>query len=195
MTSVLAFLERAGVRSIRLDATPLGRPLYESLGFAAEATILRHQGIPAVSQDPGAELPGVDARDRDAILTLDRLATGADRRKLIDRLFADNPDLARTCRVAGSIAGFALARPGSRALHIGPCIAEDAAGPALLRDAFRLHVGRPVIIDIPESHHFARALAESAGLTVARTLTRMGRGDRASEDLDRIWASSGPEMG
>src|SRR5215216_3234927 len=43
MVRALEDLDAHGVRSVRLDATPLGRPLYESLGFVAEATFARFQ--------------------------------------------------------------------------------------------------------------------------------------------------------
>ena len=41
MRHALAFLDGRGVRSVRLDATPLGRPIYEKLGFVAEYKIGR----------------------------------------------------------------------------------------------------------------------------------------------------------
>jgi hypothetical protein len=38
-------------------------------------------------------------------------------------------------------------------------------------------------------------LAKPQGLTAQRQFTRMCRGPRVREDVHRIWASSGPEMG
>ncbi|HWE37692.1 MAG TPA: GNAT family N-acetyltransferase, partial [Isosphaeraceae bacterium] len=43
-------LEGLRVRSIRLDATPLGEPLYRRLGFVAEYPLARFQGTPAVAE-------------------------------------------------------------------------------------------------------------------------------------------------
>jgi GNAT superfamily N-acetyltransferase len=40
----IAHLERRGVDAIRLDATPLGRPIYEQLGFVAQYDLYRWQG-------------------------------------------------------------------------------------------------------------------------------------------------------
>ncbi len=37
--------EQPGVRSIRLDATPLGKPLYEKLGFRSQYELARWEGI------------------------------------------------------------------------------------------------------------------------------------------------------
>src|SRR5262245_62056873 len=44
MTHALQFLDDCGVRSVRLDATPLGRPLYEKLGFVAQFELVRYAG-------------------------------------------------------------------------------------------------------------------------------------------------------
>ena len=50
MSRALDDLDSAGVRTIRLDATPLGRPLYESLDFVAEATFAQIPGSPPASR-------------------------------------------------------------------------------------------------------------------------------------------------
>src|SRR5262249_21010481 len=48
MEHALAYLDSTGVPSIRLDATPLGRPLYEKLGFRAQYELVRFVGeLPA----------------------------------------------------------------------------------------------------------------------------------------------------
>src|SRR4051812_35347541 len=40
------FLDAAGALTIRLDATPLGQPIYEKLGFTSQYEIVRYQGCP-----------------------------------------------------------------------------------------------------------------------------------------------------
>ncbi len=41
----LAFLDSRDVSTVRLDATPLGRPLYEKRGFVEEYTLTRFEGV------------------------------------------------------------------------------------------------------------------------------------------------------
>jgi GNAT superfamily N-acetyltransferase len=195
MCRALDDLDSAGVHTIRLDATPLGRPLYESLDFVAEATFARYVGVLPPADEP-PRLNEIRASEvLGSLTTLDLHVTGTDRGRLLHSLADEYPDSLRVAFEAGEIAGFLLARPGSRARRIGPCIAGERAGPLLLDDARRMYAGEEVTIDSPIANAPAVALAESWGLGVSGLLTRMGRGLPVTEDLNRLWASAGPEKG
>lgn len=194
MRQVLGYLDGRGVRSIRLDATPLGRAVYEKVGFTAEYELTRFEGVLSA----GEPVPGVGPvrpEDVDEVRQLDRRVTGTDRGKFLDRLYGEWPETARLVRRGGRAIGFRLARRGARAVLLGPCIAERGAGPLLLDDARHLLAGRPLFIDVPPGNAAATAWARGAGLTEQRLLLRMGRGPRIHEELDELWASSGPEKG
>ncbi|MGO9107676.1 MAG: GNAT family N-acetyltransferase [Thermoguttaceae bacterium] len=49
MRHALAWLDRCGVRTVRLDATALGRPVYEKLGFVGEYEVARWEGTAAIA--------------------------------------------------------------------------------------------------------------------------------------------------
>jgi len=190
MQHALEFLDDRQIQTVRLDATPMGQPLYEKLGFRAEYTLNRHEGI----LPPSEFVAQVGkAHDVESLLRLDREITATDRRKLLLRLFSERPEAVRVVRDAGE--GFLTARPGARALHLGPCIATGAAGSLLFRDACHRLAGQRVFVDIPEAHAAATNLARAWGLTVQRPLVRMSRGQPVHERLDGLWASSGPEKG
>jgi hypothetical protein len=131
----------------------------------------------------------------DRLVRLDRAVTGADRGRLLRRLFAEAPERWRVAEETGEIAGYLASRPGANAWQVGPCLAGPGAGPALLADAWRRHAGQRVFVDVPADHAAAVSEAEAQGLTVQRSLLRMVRGDAAGEDVGRLWASSGPEKG
>ena len=191
----LEHLEARGARSVRLDATALGRPLYESLGFRVDFRLGRYGGNLPHAGNGEEPLPGRSA-DPTWIAALDRVVTETDRRVLLDRFLLDNPlECLESGPVGGPIRGYVLWRPGSSADQIGPCIAEPDAGRALLDDAGRRLAGRPVIVDIPVDHGEAVAWAIGRGLGQKREFWRMTRGEAVVEDLARLWASSGPEMG
>jgi GNAT superfamily N-acetyltransferase len=186
----LNWLDEHGVPAVRLDATPLGQPLYERLGFVAQNRLARYEGtLPAVGDDGPCE--AARPEQWETLAALDEAVTATDRRKLLFRLFAEQPG---AVRVAGAD-GFLAARPGRRAVQIGPCIAAPDAGPVLFADAWRCYAGRHVYVDIPIANEAATRRADARGLTVQRTLTRMVRGTPRCERLEWLWASSGPEKG
>jgi GNAT superfamily N-acetyltransferase len=194
MEHALVYLEQRGVPTIRLDATPLGQPVYEKLGFVAEYSLARFQGT-LPSSAPAADVEPVGAPHLEDVAQLDQEVTGTDRRKLLFRLFEERPEEMRMVRRSGRIEGFLTARPGARATYIGPCLATAEAGPLLLADTCHRHAGETVFIDIPESHTAGTRIAEGWGLTVQRHLLRMVRGAPIREHVERLWASSGPEKG
>lgn len=198
MNHALELAAELGCKSIRLDATPLGQPLYESLGFVPQYELTRYAGIAgstsAVSTSPMVRI--AEPEDIAAIQARDHFATRTRRDKLLLRLFAEQPDAIRVAEVDGQIAGFVTVRFGSDAIQLGPCIAEtSASGQSLLMDALNRYAGSRVYWDLPSSHSAAIALSQSAGLTPQRQLTRMCRGENVNDDVAKLWASSGPELG
>jgi len=194
MRHALKFLEGQQARTIRLDATALGQPLYEKLGFVAEYSLNRYEGIlPAAESVPGVE--PLHAGDMDDALELDRVVTKTDRRKLFLRLAKEFPNAFRAVRRDARLEGFLATRPGARALQVGPCLANSTAGLLLLDDARHRFGGSRVYIDVPAGNAAAARWAEQAGLAVQRRLLRMCRGPALDEQVNLLWSSSGPEMG
>jgi GNAT superfamily N-acetyltransferase len=200
MRHALAFLEGQGARTIRLDATPLGRPVYEKLGFVEEYLLHRYEGVlpPAEEASAGHEESPVSAarsEHLEGVFQLDRAITGTDRQNLLRRLFTERPEAGRVVARANQVLGYLSWRPGSKAVHIGPCLAQGAAGSLLFADTWRRHAGQRVFIDIPAGNTAAVAAAMAQGLTAQRPLLRMCRGPRLDERFTEIWASFGPEKG
>jgi ribosomal protein S18 acetylase RimI-like enzyme len=190
----LEFLDERGLATVRLDATPLGQPVYEKLGFNVQFTLSRYTG-PAPAAEPVSSVRQATSADLDLIAELDQAVTGSARRPLLERLFRECPDDFRVVEDEGRLLGYAVARPGKIAVQIGPCVSIPEAAPLLLADAWRRHAGQYVHVDIPVVNKPAVRLAESRGLTVQRHLTRMCRGVPVREQTDHLWASSGPELG
>jgi GNAT superfamily N-acetyltransferase len=194
MERALVFLDRHGVRTVRLDATPFGQALYESLGFVGEYRLARYQGRLAKADGTQCIRP-LPPDGMDALLTLDRVVTGTDRGRLLRRLADERPEALRVVVRDGRVDGYLMARPGARARQIGPCIAGPESGPVLLAEAIQTYAGESVLIDVPDDHAASRALVDAAGLTVQRHLLRMCRGEPLVEDRGGLWASAGPEKG
>jgi GNAT superfamily N-acetyltransferase len=193
MRHILTFVDEQHIASVRLDATPLGQPLYEKLGFTAEYRLARYEGI--LSAAPAVGVEAAVPEQWHALAALDEAVTGTNRRALLFRLFAERPESVRLTSEGGSPTGFMASRAGSRAVHLGPCIAAPDANPLLFLDAWGRYSGQRVFVDIPVLNAAATRAAEAQGLTVQRYLTRMCRGTPPRGRPDWLWASFGPEKG
>jgi GNAT superfamily N-acetyltransferase len=196
----LEYLDCRGARTVRLDATALGRPVYERLGFVAEYELARWEGTAGdvVGDAPVVDAPLVDATpDRlDGLVELDRRVTATNRRRLLERLLGERADGAKLVVSGETPVAYLMLRGGSRATQIGPAVAErPEAGRSLAEWALGRCAGRPVFVDVPCDNVEATRWAASRGLSVQRRFTRMGRGRPIADRPAEVWASSGPEKG
>jgi hypothetical protein len=195
MRHALAYLDGCGVPTARLDATQLGQPIYERLGFVAEYDLARWTGIAAGGQASVAVAPAA-AEHIEAISELDRYVTGTDRRRLLQQLHQERPEAMHVATGCGRVAGYAWFRPGSQFTHIGPAVAQDVnSGRALVDFLIHCSAGQPILLDIPVDNRPAMLWAESRGLGVQRRLTRMYRGEAVHDRPAQLWAGFGPEKG
>lgn len=199
MRHALEYLAGRGVASIRLDATALGRPVYERFGFNVDRELVRYRGTPN-----GGELPSLTSKcdvrriefdDWHSSAALDRAATGTDRIRFLLALADDG--VGWTVRDGdGTIRGFALTRAGSGGVQLGPVIATtEAAGIELFRAAIAALGGAAIVVDVGADHALANKICPQIGLTAERKFLRMTRGPSVNEASCTIWASSGPEKG
>ncbi|MCC7275835.1 MAG: GNAT family N-acetyltransferase, partial [Alphaproteobacteria bacterium] len=172
-----AILAAAGERTMLLNATVAGMPLYEKLGFVACGRVRQHQGplgaVPPVP--PGAGTVRAPAPDEAGLVAaLDALAFGAPRTALLDRLAAAGRValLERDARIAG----VGLSRPFGRGHLVGPVAAADAAGAqALIAHLLALLDGF-VRIDLATGAGALAPWLEGAGLAFAGEAVTMARG-------------------
>lgn len=182
-----------GVRTVKLDATDMGRPVYLRLGFVDECPVERWVRAP----DAGPIVPSATEPSRVPYSpepALDREAFGADRGALL-------ASLAREDALSKPGQGYALARPGARSVHVGPCVARSPEVARWLLGALvRRHEGAAVSLDLLPSNPWAVTVASQLGFTPARRLTRMVlRGDDLpaafSHDDSLVYAAAGFEYG
>ncbi|NQT03611.1 MAG: GNAT family N-acetyltransferase [Planctomycetes bacterium] len=190
----LNYLDKRKVKTVRLDATSAGQPIYEKLGFTPEYQLARFEGI-APSGKRGALVSKATPAIYVSIIEFDTQMNRTNRGKMLSRLFEDFPEDIHIIWDGGKIEGFILTRPGANAIQIGPCIATIDAGPVLLSDALSRCAAEPVFIDIPVDNTNAVKIAESSGLRIQRYFMRMYRGEYVKDHIQALWAGSGPEKG
>ncbi len=196
MRRALDYLRGLGVATVKLDATPAGLPLYESIGFTAEAEVERWTGV---AQPHAAAAPTpANAASRATVVELDRTAYGADRSRLIDLLLTDGQcDPLAVDSPPGSPVGFALARAGRSATYLGPVVATTAAAAErLVEEMLRRLAGTDLCVDLHRGGVLDPGVLAAGGLSLQRVLTRMAFGPRTEAGAGRsICASAGPEFG
>lgn len=195
MQVALEYLSNAGIATIKLDATPAGRSVYESLGFKEEALIERWEGIAGT---PPVVRSRMDATTRSEALTFDEHAFGADRSKLIEMLIDDSyvaPPIARGSD--SRLGGYALARRGTSAAYIGPLLARDQTMATTLLDGLLSQMaGERVYIDLNANFEEGRSILIGRGFAKQRDLIRMSNGNESKAGLSTtIFAIAGPEVG
>ncbi|TVP94383.1 MAG: GNAT family N-acetyltransferase [Planctomycetaceae bacterium] len=210
MQAAIDHLRDQDVATIRLDATPQGRPLYERLGFRLDHSWTR------TSSEPAVALPGdgrsdertalqemeVDRTERnpddqpalsESLLAADRLALGADRSAMLRRLAADS-------KLACHSNGYAMLRPGRTAWYLGPVMATDTeVAISLIRRLLASQPG-PFLWDVPGDNPSAANMAQTLGFSPIRTLYRMSLDDTpprvfAANQPDRLFAIADPALG
>jgi GNAT superfamily N-acetyltransferase len=159
-------LHEARNRTVVLNSTPEGLPLYAQLGFVARGRVFQHQAVrPAttvLATAPASVRPMQEA-DSESVRRLDLAATGMDRTALLDALFEAGTTMV-VDRGAG-VSAYACAREFGRGVVIGPVAASGPNSAADARDlitALSDQVrGRFLRIDVTEGSGLSAWLTET----------------------------------
>lgn len=192
-----AFAVSQALPCVRLDATPAGYPVYRKLGFVEEYRLSRMEAAQIELDTARSEAQPLRRTDLTDLGALDAPAFGADRRDLLDWLWAGAPELAWVVRRGGALAGFVCGRRGFNFTHLGPLVAvdEDAAR-QLVRACLRTQSGAPVILDVPQQHAAWLEWLAARGFREQRPFIRMYRGVApVSGSPENQFAIMGPEFG
>jgi GNAT superfamily N-acetyltransferase len=193
---------------IRLDATPLGRPLYRRYGFEDEAELTRHvaepldvaRGRPSrPSADIASDLAsrhvrGLTPADLPAVIARDDRIFGAHRRILLEWALHGAGRYAHVID-AGAGLHYCFGRPGRLFDQIGPVVAaDDGTAQALVSASLRAADGKAVVVDAFDRHSGFSGWLQSRGFSASRPLFRMCRGTRHDGETHER-AIMGPEFG
>ncbi len=195
----IAHLRDHGVHCIKLDATPAGRPVYLGLGFKDEWPLSRWE-CKSSNLTPTAlasMIRGWQGSDTGRTGACDLAAVGVSRQRLLRALMLQSRQAVVFEDESGRVAGFGLVRKGSRALYLGPIVAETPdIGTALVEALVAQCQGEPLFWDVPEANTAATGWAGEHGWSVQRSLMRMYLGENlASGNPQKQFGLAGPEVG
>jgi GNAT superfamily N-acetyltransferase len=197
MSQALQRCDELGL-AVGLDATPDGRRVYRAHGFQdlfglqrLHCARARHRAV----EVEGVSLRELGAIDSRRVVDLDAEVFGAPRPEIIAYLQEAAPQRALVAKSAGRLVGFLLARPGQRAVHLGPITANRAEIAQALVSRTLAGFRGSVMVDVPDAQDRFQAWLTSAGFVPVRPFTRMLRGAAALGDPTRTFAVAGPELG
>ena len=193
---------------IRLDATPMGRPLYESCGFREEAALTRYLSDPVtrrIPDLPGGGAPGtVRAMTREQlerILGEDTAVFRGGRGPVLTWALDTGAPFCQVVEEDAGIGGYCFGRTGRLCAQVGPVVAASAeAATALAAAALAQARGMPVFVDAFDAGtNFTRWL-HACGFEAQRPLYRMCRMPDGARPLPQAptrlieWSIFGPEF-
>ncbi|MGF6349578.1 GNAT family N-acetyltransferase [Variovorax sp. W2I14] len=136
-------LDEARDRTVFLNATQEGLPLYTQLGFVARGQVFQHQAVlPAetvLATTPASVRP-LRAADDESVRRLDLAATGMDRTALLNALFAAGTTM--VVDHGAGVSAYACAREFGRGVVIGPVVASGVDSAADAMDLIAALAGR-----------------------------------------------------
>lgn len=187
----VAHAEENGAVSIGLDASPMGRDLYEQEGFRAfgESVVWSREGARPRAQPPPAPADSaiypVSPAEIMELLACDQPRFGANRGPLLAKLMARHPQQAFVAvhRKTGAFTGHVLSW-GDR---LGPLVADAPATAAWLLHAAE-RAGVPSKAIVAAWNPDATALFAANGYTQMRACTRMWRGEPLPGRAESIYA-------
>ncbi len=173
------YCKSQGVEVVKLDATPLGKKLYDTLGYKDEYSLKRMQGTGVRNDfDSIRQMRPVDLWE---VVQMDITFFGISRQRLLERLYNENPSLCFVAQMQESpqIAGYLFMRPGENAFQIGPWVSEDpGAAEELLKAGLNSLAGQAIFLDVLEKvNPHAEALVSKYGFTIQREFIRMFWGE------------------
>jgi GNAT superfamily N-acetyltransferase len=167
LDALLVEAERRSLFRVGLVATPLGRHLYESRGFAPVAEVAILVGTPL---RPDRSFGSRPVDDVEQLVAIERRFTGSARTAVLRGRLLE-ASLSTLCED-----GFALATPQPAGSRVGPIFAGgEQTARALTSDLF-LGLAGPVRLDVPCEQRAFRAWLSGLGLVEKGLHLEMSRG-------------------
>jgi GNAT superfamily N-acetyltransferase len=204
-----------GIPSIRLDATPQGRPVYQRLGFEDEYGLCRMQRAEITVADGPRELSPrplpstlrqteefsvrpMKAEDLVTIGEADRGIFGADRHEILQWALQQSPEYAWIALSSAGLEGYCFGRHGFNFDQIGPVHSrrELVAQRLVTACLSSVQSGIRVIVDpLLHSPSWPEWLRQ-ASFVYQRPFTRMALGRNRHPGVpEKMWTMFGPEFG
>lgn len=196
MEHLLDWLDQQGIMRVALDASPVGQPIYEKLGFFTcdQVYIFQRQNGGSTFQLPkGMQL--LTHQNLDLITATDKLAFGTDRSKILGTLLDTYPQRSFLLEDGqGNHNGYLIAQNR----NIGPWVAKKKAdAELLLKAALSLSFENELVsVIVPNENMDAINVLQNYGFKRVRILRHMVRGSKKPAGQREItYGQASPSLG
>ena len=196
MEQLLEWLDGQGVTRVALDASPMGQPIYEKLGFVPcdQVNIFQRQSGGLTSKVPTG-VQRLSLQNLELVTATDKQAFGTDRSHLLAALLEAYPQRGFFLKDGqGNINGYLIAREK----NIGPWVSQTKADAELLmKAALSLSFGNgPISVIVPGENTEAGVLLSGLGFERVRVLQHMVRGlDAPIGQREKFYAQASLSLG
>lgn len=188
------YLKEKGVETIRLEAGPISSLLYKKLGFKKEMKLLMFCGVGRkIGQN---NVKNMTEKDLERIIVFDQLYFGADRGKVLKRLYKDFPEL---CFVSykKDLTGYIMGLSNKLGMIlVGPWVSEKGVAKSLLKKMLSAASDKRVYVNVPSGNRDCVTLLKSFEFKECGKMYRMYFGKYKYPGNTRgIYAIGPSEMG
>ncbi len=195
------YLLGCGVETVKLEAVPAISELYRKLGFVGEYDSLRFTGTCAKIASPRNYSIAFMKRER--IMELARFDAkyfGANRIKVLMRLYHDNPKLCYVSYTKSKITGYIMGRKAEIGYKIGPWVCNpehpQAARELLMKCIETIGQNVKLYVGVPAMNKAAVENLHNLNFKQYSKSIRMYFGEKLeTERANGIFAMGGPEKG
>ncbi len=197
---MVELLERyADYKTIKLDASAAGAPLYAKLGFQAEKNVCRvsFRHLPRIEAVGDLDWRPMHETDVPELAKRESGFTGVERPEVFLTFLREYSGMAHVGMRGGRIASWFLGRTGRLFRQVG-ALGADSLEDALAAVAYfaQLDPSVPFQVDIPETQAEFLDELKKLGAHPERNFLRMYRGEPCGDWYDKqLFAIFGPEMG
>jgi GNAT superfamily N-acetyltransferase len=200
MEASMDYLLGQGAETVKLEAVPEVAGLYRKLEFVDEYDSLRFVGIikrHATVQSQCALIEGLEQIR--AIGRFDAEYFGADRTRVLGRLFEEFLELCFVSRDELGVTGYIMCRKAAVGYGLGPWMCKPKNRPEatrLLRACLSaIEQGEKVYVGLPASNTTAVSILREFGFRQYYKSIRMGWGKKLDDCVDGVFAIGGAMKG
>jgi predicted N-acetyltransferase YhbS len=197
MKHAVHYLKTRGAETIRLDAVPKAIPLYKRLGFKEEYDSLRFIG--AGRKIMYRKVSKMENEDLEGVVRLDTQFFGANRERVLRRVYKDFQDLCFVSFTDEKLAGFIMAKRGLNEVKVGPWICDPKhteAAEELLKAILNEGKGMKIWVGVPSGNKKSVNILKDYGFVDQPKSIRMYYGKRDYVGLiNGVFGIGAPEKG